>query len=140
MVLSEVGPVGCLNGIGAGAVAFLSGELFAGGGAAWGFGDAVDERLGEAIVDEKNPRELARVGVGGAGCFREREGLSSSEPESHASSSAQSAVDCAEVMIEKWDEGLRPRWGLAGGAVISVIEDYANIILCNLNQYGPRGS
>lgn len=56
--------------------------------------------LGEA-VDEKNPRELVRVGVSGAGGFRDAKGLSSSDPESHASSSAQSVFDAAAVMIEK---------------------------------------
>jgi len=63
------------------------------------------------------------VGVGGAGVwvmdFRGgARGLSSSEPESQASSSAQSVLDCAAVMIEKWEEGRKPRCGRAGGAVI----------------------
>lgn len=33
IVLREVGPAGCLNGIGAGAVGFLSGEVLVDGGA-----------------------------------------------------------------------------------------------------------
>jgi hypothetical protein len=61
---------------------------------------------------EKKLSELVRVGVGGAGAEAFRggaRGLSSSEPESQASSSAQSALDCAAVIMEKWEEGRRPR-------------------------------
>jgi hypothetical protein len=122
IMFSGVGPLGCLNGIGAESVLACGG--FGLGLSGEGAVEVGDGPVGGAVerVDKKL-RLLFLLGVGGTGVwvvdFRAgARGLSSSEPESHASSSAQLSLDCAAVMIEKWDEGRKPRCGLAGGAVM----------------------
>jgi len=100
IIFKEVGPLGCLTGIGVGAVAFVFGiesaDKLGFGRRGDGVGEVFDGPATGTIF-----RELVRLGV--VGCFRGTgaRGLSSSEPESHASSSAQSELAWAAVMMEK---------------------------------------
>ena len=109
IIFSEVGPLGCLTGIGVGAVVFVF-EVEVGLADTLGFGrrgDGVGEVLDEPATGTRFS-ELVRLGV--VGCFRVAgaRGLSSSEPESHASSSAQSELAWAVVIMEKCEEGRNP--------------------------------
>lgn len=92
IIFKDVGPAGCLKGIGVGIALLVGAEGGLGLSGEWLVEEGFD---GVRLVVERKPWEFARLGVGGvgAGVFRRASGLSSSEPESHASSSAQSVLD-----------------------------------------------